>query len=98
MTNAIDYYELGRAQCQAHYASQAYTGLSESIPAEEAMKLYWPCVEEQNVQIPMPLPQPRQKWLKGFKKAQIEIHAQRLVTCKCCGQLLPTKEKTDEER
>ena len=97
MADNIDYYEQGQTDCLGYYTSQAYTSFSENITAEAAMKIFWPCVEEQQVQIAMPLPKPRQKWLAGFKKKQIEIRAQRLINCKCCGQLLPVIEEKDSE-
>lgn len=68
-----DYYEQGREACRVYYKSQAFAGLTRNITAEEAVKLFWPNVDEQHIMVAMPLPKPRQKWIAGFKKEQSEM-------------------------
>ena len=87
--NEDSHYEQGRTDARGYYKSQALTSLTEFVTAEDAMKLYWPPVEESMMMVSMPLPKPRQKWIAGFKKEQIAIRAEHLVCCKCCGQKLP---------
>ena len=77
MTDEINYFEQGQSDCRAYYTSQAYAGLTRNIKAEQAMKLFWPNVEEAQVMISMPLPKSRQKWIAGFKKEQIELAAKQ---------------------
>ena len=71
--NKIDYFEEGRKACRTYYASQAFAGLTRSIKAEDAIKLFWPPVDEMQIMVSTPLPKPRQKWIAGFKKEQAEI-------------------------
>ena len=89
-----NYFEQGQKDCRILYTSQAYSSLSlKQMTAERAMVIFWPPVEEQLVQMVMPLPKPRQKWLAGFKKEQPIIMAEQKINCKTCEQLLPKEEK-----
>jgi hypothetical protein len=65
-----DHFKQGQKACREYYASQAFSGLTRAVKAEQAIKLFLPPVEEQLIQVAMPLPKPRQKWLAGFKKEQ----------------------------
>ena len=50
----INYYEQGREQCRVYYNSQAYAGLTRAIKAEDAIKLFWPNVDEMQIMVSMP--------------------------------------------
>lgn len=67
-----NYFERGKQNCREYFNSQAFAGLTRDIRAEEAIKIFWPPADEQLIQVSMPIPKPRQKWIAGFKKAQKE--------------------------
>lgn len=71
-----NHFEQGQKACREYYASQAFAGLTRGVKAEEAIKLFLPPVDEQLIQVAMPLPKPRQKWLAGFRKEQITVLAE----------------------
>ena len=73
--NEENYFEQGREDCKKYYESQAFAGLTRNVVPEQAIKLFWPPVEEQLVQMVMPMPKPRQKWIAGFRKEQTEMFA-----------------------
>lgn len=74
-TDMVDqnYFKQGQVDCKNYYTSPAYAGLTRFIKAEDAIKIFWPPVDEMNTQIAMPLPKPRQKWMAGFKNEQTVI-------------------------
>ena len=72
-----NYFEQGQKQCREYYASQAFAGLTRNIKAEDAIKLFWPPVDEMLIMVSTPLPKPRQKWIAGFKKQQVELLAEQ---------------------
>ena len=63
-------YEQGQADCKKYYEGQAYQSLTRYVRAEDAMRLFWPPVNEMLVQYVAPLPQERKDWIAGFKDAQ----------------------------
>ena len=65
-----NHFEQGVEACKQYYTSPNFAGFIRNITPELAMGLFLPPVEEQLVQMVMPLPKPRQKWLAGFKKEQ----------------------------
>jgi hypothetical protein len=67
-----DYLDGARA-AQYYYHSQAYGSLTRYVKAEDAMRLFWPPVEESMMQVQTPLPKPRRDWIKGFKEEQVNI-------------------------
>jgi len=67
-TKEESFFEKGQRDCRAYYNSQAYAGLTRFVKAEEAIKLFWPPVDEMQIMVSTPLPKPRQKWIAGFKK------------------------------
>jgi len=69
-TKEESFFEKGQRDCRAYYNSQAYAGLTRFVKAEEAIKLFWPPVDEMQIMVSTPLPKPRQKWIAGFKKEQ----------------------------
>jgi len=71
-TTQLSFFEQGRECCKGYYTSQAYAGLTRNITAELAIRMYLPPIEESLVQVAMPMPKDRQKWLAGFKKEQLE--------------------------
>ncbi len=75
MTEIIDYYKDGQNAARHYYKSRYPAGYIKNVKAEDAIKIFLPPVNEQLVQIAMPLPKPRQKWIAGFKKEQITILA-----------------------
>lgn len=68
-----NYFDEGKQAAVAYYSSQGFAGLSRSISAEDAAKLFLPNLNESMMTIATPYPKPRQKWLAGFKKGQAEI-------------------------
>lgn len=68
-----NHFEQGKNDAINYYSSQAYSGLTRNIKAEDAMKLFWPAPTESMSQISTPYPKPIQKWLKGFRKGQAGI-------------------------
>lgn len=93
----MDYFEQGRQDARAYFESRSYSGLSEFIQAEEAIKLFWPPVEESMMLVSMPFPKPRQKWLAGFRQERVTIRAERVIACRTCGQNLPTEEENTDD-
>jgi len=83
-----DYFVQGQTDCRAFYTSPTYAGFQKPMAPEIAMKLYWPNTEETHMMVSAPLPKPRQKWIAGFRKEQIIILAEQVVTCKRCGTSL----------
>lgn len=68
-----EHYLEGVRAAQAYYGSQGFSNLTRTIRAEDAIKLFWPPVEEYLTQVSSPLPKPRKDWIKGFKEEQINI-------------------------
>ena len=66
-----DNYEKGKQDAIAYYSSQAFGGYTRNITPENAIKLFMEPVDEMNVQMPMPLPKPRQDWIRGFREQQL---------------------------
>lgn len=97
MTEEIDYFKQGRKACRTYYTGQATSNLTKHVKAEDAMKLYWPPIEEYLSQISSPLPKPRQKWIAGFKKEQVIIKAEMQIKCLHCGQATCLKEKLNDD-
>lgn len=77
MSDEVNYFEQGREACRQYYTSQAFASLTRNVKAEQAIKLFWPPVEEALIMVSTPLPKPRQKWIAGFKKEQIELAAKQ---------------------
>ncbi|MCK5236048.1 MAG: hypothetical protein KAR06_03600 [Deltaproteobacteria bacterium] len=75
--NNEDYLEGVRA-AQSYYRSQGFSGFTRDVRAEDAIKLFLPPAVEQMTQISMPLPKPRQDWLRGFKEEQVNIRKESL--------------------
>jgi len=57
----------GRADCAAYYNSYSLSGLVKPIRPDDAMKLFWPPIQENLTQMVTPLPADRQAWLHGWK-------------------------------
>jgi len=70
-----DDYLNGVRAAQSYHKAHGY-GYCKNIRAEDAIKMYWPPIEEQMVQYSSPLPKPRQDWIKGFKEEQAAILAE----------------------
>lgn len=70
-----EHYLEGVRAAQGYYGSHCH-GFSMNIKAEDAIRIYWPPVEEQMVQYQSPLPKPRKDWIRGFKEEQAVILAE----------------------
>ncbi len=66
----IDYFEQGKEDARRYYTSQAFAALTRGIRPEDAIKLYWPNVEESLMMVSTPLPKPRRDWIAGFREGQ----------------------------
>lgn len=73
MTNEIDNFKEGKSAAKYYYNAIYPSTKNKNVKAEDAIRFFLPPVEEQPVQISMPLPKARQKWIAGFKKEQIKI-------------------------
>ena len=71
-----EHYLEGVRAAQSYYRSQGYGGFTRYVRAEDAIKLFWPPVEEYLTQVSSPLPKPRKDWIKGFKEEQSAILAE----------------------
>ncbi len=87
MNKEIDYFIKGKEDARAYYSSQALAGFTKYIKPEDAIRIYWPPVEESMMMVSSPLPKPRQKWIAGFRKEQLIILAVRAYTCKVATQV-----------
>lgn len=67
-----EHYEAGRQAHHEYYNSQAYSGLSRGISASDAIKLFFPNVEESMMQVSSPLPKKRREWIKGWEDVEQE--------------------------
>ncbi len=56
----------GRLDCSGYYNSRHLSNLVKPIRPEDAMRLFWPPVQESLTQMVTPLPVDRQAWLKGW--------------------------------
>jgi hypothetical protein len=66
-------YKAGARAAIAVYESVHYAYIHKPMRGMDAMKLFWPPVEEQLLQIQTPLPLDRQAWIKGFEEEQMNI-------------------------
>jgi hypothetical protein len=66
--------EQGRMDFNTYKNSPAYMGFQDAhkIRAEDAMKLFWPPVNESMTQIQSPYPKPRVEWMKGWRLEQFQ--------------------------
>ena len=71
--NNNDHYLQGVRAAQAIYKSVHYGWITKPMNPRDAMRLFWPPVDEQLVQFQTPLPPDRQAWLKGFEEEQTAI-------------------------
>lgn len=67
------HYEQGQQDCRAYYESQGFAALSRTIRPEDAMRLFWPPVNEQLMMVSTPMPKDRAKWMVGFKAERTAI-------------------------
>lgn len=70
-----NYFDEGKNAAVAYYASPHLAGFTRNVKAKDAIKLFWPTLPVEDIQMEQPLPKPRQKWLAGFRKGQAEILA-----------------------
>jgi len=70
-----NYFEEGKHAAFAYFTSQGFAGFTRDVKPEDAIKLFWPPLPVEEIQMEQPLPKPRQKWLAGFKKGKAEILA-----------------------
>lgn len=66
-------FEQGKKDCESFYRSPHFAWITRYVNPRDAMKLFWPSIQEFKTEISSPLPKPRQDWLKGFKEKQVEI-------------------------
>ena len=71
-----EHYLEGVRAAQSFYRSRYYGGFDRNIKAEDAIKFFWPPVEESLIQYTAPIPKPRKDWIKGFKEEQAAILAE----------------------
>jgi len=90
-----NYFEQGQSDARGYYSSQALAGLTRYIKPEDAIRIYWPPVEESLMMVSTPMPKSRQKWIAGFRKEQMIIMAENQLVCKSCGTSFK-QEKKDE--
>jgi len=72
VSKKLDYTKIGEEAYKVYRESQAYAGLSRNIKPEDAIKLFFPNVEESMMQVSSPLPKNRRDWITGWKAAAKE--------------------------
>jgi hypothetical protein len=73
MSKPSPYFDQGKQNCTEYYNSHGFSSLTRNIRAEDAMRLFWPPVEEAMIMIERPLDKNRSEWLKGWKTQFKEI-------------------------
>jgi hypothetical protein len=72
VSDAIDYYEAGKADYHAWMTSPNLAHLDRATPPNIVIKLFLPPPPQDLIQVSRPLPAKYQEWLRGFQEAKAD--------------------------